>query len=953
MAIFGFLLTIAMVMPGQAQNSDRQPIFGPDAVTSLDDAGHCLREFRLDDFRACLADAGASSAAIDAAVSLTSPDSPVILSGYLPIGPVDIVEITIPQAGSGTKYGLSVRGERFVPIDRLLSPMDVRDSASARLRTEHPQATVGSFGRVAGHRYLEGGGQRFVLTWPLVDGCRACPVIGEAIGYVDYRGGEEVGSDMVGWTPVRGEYPTQPAEIRRRLQAGDTLELQTQLNLRGYIAGTMDGVYGGNSGRALQQFQAEHCIDSDRFTQEAAGLLSDADFRDTRLVEAPCGPEAPGPASSQNSPRNNGSEPVSATDAGSEAVAGLTIENSGPDLFNVFNRLMSEFCVGREDCYYFTRRDEKACEVACSIEGVEGIYVGRKIAAGTARGLLDRSGQQMKMLTQQGVPRGFEGRVNPDEIGRASAYRMFREGCEEENCDSMLVFLFDENSGFIVDVKGQDGAGSSLAGGLMSAIEGFRERADGIDSFGDFISELAALKEGFDIIGEARDTLDLFESSLTPRIAAEAEFARTTQSGLLFIGAHVSTFLVKDMYARAEQDPENAPRIIKIVPERVALATMDAAFNISSAVVTGGASALIGQTISTTTNIVDAVIAYKDLGQETDQLVEQTLEQTARAVQQYREGDLPEDVALRQFELTQTISEELASGWAIWGPSVDASNRLAIIAGLARIKVLEGDPPMSPRDVLGTGDLRVNIATMGGQHCFSCLPEYNQRYQIFADRVARDFAVRGWEPMASPGLLDDEWVAERDEADSEGDLEGDLSRIEDHFTAALGVDSEAVQSWLQEADFLSGAFAPLGPEGRHAEWTPNVESAFRDTLEYAVAEGVTYDLSDKDGYYQFVRDVRDHRLTPADGSIILMDEALGNAVDILLGDPYGQTREEVLGNIAGARIEREDACGAEIAWVFDIHVPDLENMNGQAIRGDLSLDALTGQMSCAGLPFLR
>lgn len=242
---------------------------------------------------------------------------------------------------------------------------------------------------------------------------------------------------------------------------------------------------------------------------------------------------------------------------------------------------------------------------------------------------------------------------------------------------------------------------------------------------------------------------------------------------------------------------------------------------------------------------------------------------------------------------------------------------------------------------------------MNDAYCFSCTPEFNQRYSVFADRVARDFKVRSWTLMASPEMLEGAGAAEADEEETVDAIEADLSRIEAFFTAAIGVDSEHVQLSLQEANLLSGSFAPYGPDGRHATWAPNVESAFRAALDYARAENVPYDLSHEDGFYRFVDDVSDHRLSPTDSATITLDVALETAVRILLGDPYGQTREEVLGNIAGARIERDDSCGAEIAWAFDVHVLDAPNIGGQSIRGDLLVDARTGQMVCAKLPFLN
>ena len=318
---------------------------------------------------------------------------------------------------------------------------------------------------------------------------------------------------------------------------------------------------------------------------------------------------------------------------------------------------------------------------------------------------------------------------------------------------------------------------------LMSSISAFRAHAPSFQEFREFVTGIYSIYEIAKRIDDLHSANALFVSSLTPRIAAQAELARAQEGAGLFLAGHIAKFIVKDMYARANDDPRSAPHIVSVVPEAVALATMDAVFSVGGAILTGGA-AIIGQTISTTANIVDGVIAYLELDRQTDELVALTVQQTVAALHQYAAGNLPRKVALRQLETTETISQEMLSGWTKWAPSVDAGHRLAIIAGLGRIKVLEGQPPGPPRSVLGASELRDRISAMNGRYCFTCAPEWNQRYLIFADQMARELELRGWVPMASPELLDTPDAKPRDARESAAEVARDTA-------------SPAMAQWLE------------------------------------------------------------------------------------------------------------------------------------------------------------
>lgn len=81
------------------------------------------------------------------------------------------------------------------------------------------------------------------------------------------------------------------------------------------------------------------------------------------------------------------------------------------------------------------------------------------------------------------------------------------------------------------------------------------------------------------------------------------------------------------------------------------------------------------------------------------------------------------------------------------------------------------------------------------------------------------------------------------------------------------------------------------------------------------------------------------------------------AIDILKGDPYGQSPREVRQNIRVIQFVSAGAakCGSFGFPVWQIHVvvsQDRLKDRSNKIDGWLALNARTGKMVCAGLPFL-
>ncbi len=94
-------------------------------------------------------------------------------------------------------------------------------------------------------------------------------------------------------------------------------------------------------------------------------------------------------------------------------------------------------------------------------------------------------------------------------------------------------------------------------------------------------------------------------------------------------------------------------------------------------------------------------------------------------------------------------------------------------------------------------------------------------------------------------------------------------------------------------------------------------------------------------------------------SLLSEQEARAKAIDILMGDPYGTSPEAVTKNIKQAQLLQDGntkACGAKKnpAWEFHV-VAETANEDGtdkRTIDGYLALDARTGEIMCASLPFL-
>lgn len=96
--------------------------------------------------------------------------------------------------------------------------------------------------------------------------------------------------------------------------------------------------------------------------------------------------------------------------------------------------------------------------------------------------------------------------------------------------------------------------------------------------------------------------------------------------------------------------------------------------------------------------------------------------------------------------------------------------------------------------------------------------------------------------------------------------------------------------------------------------------------------------------------------TPALAADLTEKQALGKAIAILEGDPYGDTAAQVAGNITEKKLGPRSATvcggGASPAWAFHVVVRNAKDHDGGPIDGWLVIDARSGRLVCANLPFL-
>lgn len=212
--------------------------------------------------RRCLSELGLSEEAIEFSFAFDPQNTGEFVAvAFIELGKVDLVMVNTPYApwvapvlvnGEPDLIRVEVRyrnlGSQFA------------DSASRSFLSRHPDANAMALG-VLGHRTLPSGGQRFVLASIVTASCRACPIVGSAVAFLDFDAdGRKVEQRAIGLMETsRVDFPAQEPWSAAEL-AKDPRALQYRLNLLGYEAGPMDGIPGRMTSEALRAFQIDNCL---------------------------------------------------------------------------------------------------------------------------------------------------------------------------------------------------------------------------------------------------------------------------------------------------------------------------------------------------------------------------------------------------------------------------------------------------------------------------------------------------------------------------------------------------------------------------------------------------------------------------------------------------------------------------------------------------------------------
>jgi hypothetical protein len=233
---------------------------------------------------ACLLEAGYSEAAIQFDARLGDL-SPSYVRLFLEVGAVDFVEAH--HVSGRAVYRLAVNGEPDIihisGMD-LHSPSAYSDALSYEVLASSPDPLPRSGSPHTSHRVLPDGGQRFVDSYYIVDGCMACDLLGIGIAQFDFDPtGKLVASEVVGLMDTRRRPPMRAPSPQALMT--DSQLIQFMLNVRGYDAGPMDGTFGRRSLAALTTFQAEQCLPATgTMDPQTADRLAEADL----FMPAPC-----------------------------------------------------------------------------------------------------------------------------------------------------------------------------------------------------------------------------------------------------------------------------------------------------------------------------------------------------------------------------------------------------------------------------------------------------------------------------------------------------------------------------------------------------------------------------------------------------------------------------------------------------------------------------------------
>lgn len=242
------------------------------------------------DFLSCLAAQGVPAGGVAFARSLAEDPAvamPGLATGFVDLGQVDVAEVVFPFLANTNQQVLMVNARDGVVMPNAMTLPSAPDSPmTLSINAEYPAATSSLRYSVTGYRAMSGDRQRFVMTSPITDGCRACTPVAEEIYWFEFNNGVFEGVRAMGWYPIG---LIDPGQRGAALMAGAVLPLRVALILQGYDSGPLRTEAGQDSKSALGEFGLDHCL-GDGNTNAADLLEALATTPNPSFDPAPCAP---------------------------------------------------------------------------------------------------------------------------------------------------------------------------------------------------------------------------------------------------------------------------------------------------------------------------------------------------------------------------------------------------------------------------------------------------------------------------------------------------------------------------------------------------------------------------------------------------------------------------------------------------------------------------------------
>lgn len=177
-------------------------------INQLHDCGMRRVDGNEQAFADCVADVMEKAGASPAAVAFTrATGGEAYATAFRPAGRVDVVFAMNPFMANGNDQTYFVNGTPpLVRVDDAAMDLDItKDPGYAAILARFPKAFLFPHAESKPREQLRpGGGQRFLVDFPLVDGCHACARAGAATLAYDFDPqGNYLGATLVKLTPAK------------------------------------------------------------------------------------------------------------------------------------------------------------------------------------------------------------------------------------------------------------------------------------------------------------------------------------------------------------------------------------------------------------------------------------------------------------------------------------------------------------------------------------------------------------------------------------------------------------------------------------------------------------------------------------------------------------------------------------------------------------------------------